>query len=765
MNRIVITLTLLSCLAVAKAQWVSTVAGVVETPGSNDGAALSARFFIPHGIAADSLGRIFIADRNNHTIRLLDTNTGTVSTLAGKAGQPGGTDAVGSAARFNEPWGICATPDGVVYVADTKNNKIRMVTLDGTVTTVAGSGNFGTSNGAGLTSTFGNPTGIEVDAEGNIYVADHLTHIIRKINKLGNVTTLAGKPYLPGDTDGIGSAAEFWRPYGLTIDNDGNILVADEWNHKIRKVTPLGVVTTLAGNGMEGIANGTAQSASFNYPWDVTVDAVGNVYVGDGYNYVVRKISENGMVESLAGTAQTQGSQDGNGSMATFNGITSIAWSKQTGSLFCCDAYSHLIREISLDGAPPATLSLLNINGESAICEGDALAISAVPSDFDNYRFYLDGAMVQDNGGSDFFSTQLTPGPHTILAETTFNGQVLTSNPIEITVLPTPNPDISAVGPLSFYEGDSVILFATGTGDFLWSNAETTQSITVRESGSYFVEATVNGCTGISSPVLVEVIPLPDVLTVLVQGNNRLCPNGKIELTASFASGNQWFRDGWPITGQNGQTLEVTEAGLYMVQATDPNTGITALSNEVEILAPQIPVFDFDASPKQAVPGQPVSFTSTGTDQPASFEWEFGDPTSGAQNGSQQPNSTHVYANEGIYTIQLIATDVDGCKHTVHKPDLVEVTQSNSLYLPNAFTPNGDGENDILRVRGMVNGPFFMAVYNQWGELLFQSENPATGWDGNRNGLPVHPGTYVYLLQIVADGKEQEVAGKVTLLR
>jgi gliding motility-associated-like protein len=650
-------------------------------------------------------------------------------------------------------------------VADTKNNKIRKVMPDGTVTTVAGTGNFGTSNGAGLSSTFGNPTGIELDEDGNIYVADHLTHIIRKVNKLGNVTTLAGTPYVPGDADGIGNAAEFWRPYGLTIDNEGNILVADEWNHKIRKVTPLGEVTTFAGNGLDGITDGPSQSASFNFPWDVTVDGDGNVYVGDGFNYVIRKISEDGMVESFAGSPQTQGSQDGYESGASFKGTTSIAWSQKTGSLFACDAYSHLIREITLDGASPVTLSLLNINGETEICEGDAFSIAAVPADLGNYRFYLDGAMVQDNGGSDFATTQLSPGTHTILAETTFNGQVLTSNPIEVSVLPTPQPIISAVGPLSFYEGDSVILFATGTGDFLWSNAEATQSITVRESGSYFVEATVNGCTGISAPVLVEVTPLPDALTILVQGNNRLCPNGKVELTSSVASGNQWFRDGWPISGQNEQALEVTEAGLYMVQATDPNTGITALSNEVEILAPQIPVFDFDAYPKQAAPGQAVAFTSTGTDQPVSFEWEFGDPTSGIQNGSQLPNPTHVYSNEGLYAIELVATDADGCKHTIKKPDLVEVTQSKSIFLPNAFTPNGDGENDILRVRGLVNGPFFMAVYNQWGEVLFQSENPTTGWDGNRNGLPVHPGTYVYLLQIVADGKEQELAGKVTLLR
>lgn len=749
----------------AKAQWVSTVAGIVDTPGSTNGTALSARFFIPHGIAADTFGRIFIADRNNHIIRLLDTNTGMVTTLAGMAGEPGSANGIGSAARFNEPWGICATPDGEVYVADTKNNMVRKVTLDGTVTTIAGTGNYGSSNGVGIASTFGNPTGIERDADGNLYVADHLTHIIRKINKLGNVSTLAGSPYVPGDADGTGANAEFWRPYGLTLDHEGNLLVADEWNHKIRKVTPQGEVTTLAGNGIDGLTDGAAGNASFSYPWDVTVDADGNVYVGDGYNYVVRKISTDGVVTTFSGTPQSPGIQDGSGNIAKFKGITSLAWSKQSGNLVACDAFNHLIREISVEGIPPVTLSLLNLEGASKICEGDDFNLVAAPSTFDNYRFYLDGTMVQDNASSDFTSSQLTPGMHTIVAETKVDGQTLTSNPVVITVVETPQPTISAVGPTSFYEGDSVILFASGIGEFLWSNAETDQTITVSESGSYFVELSLNGCTGISPPIEVTVTDLPDALSVLVQGNNRLCPGSSVVLASSAASGNQWFRDGWPISGQNGQTIEVTEAGLYMVQSTDPNTGITALSNEVEIKQPQAFVFDFGATPSNAAPGQPIAFETLGTDQPIAFEWQFGDPNAGLQNTSQEPKPTHVFALEGSYTIQLVATDLNGCKHTLLKTDFVEIEKFNGIYLPNAFTPNGDGENDQFRVRGLVNGPFSMIIFNQWGELLFQSENPSTGWDGNRNGLPVQPGTFIYLVKLEVEGKEQEISGKVTLLR
>ncbi len=202
-----------------------------------------------------------------------------------------------------------------------------------------------------------------------------------------------------------------------------------------------------------------------------------------------------------------------------------------------------------------------------------------------------------------------------------------------------------------------------------------------------------------------------------------------------------------------------------MVQSTDPNTGITALSNEVEIKQPQAFVFDFGATPSNAAPGQPIAFETLGTDQPIAFEWQFGDPNAGLQNTSQEPKPTHVFALEGSYTIQLVATDLNGCKHTLLKTDFVEIEKFNGIYLPNAFTPNGDGENDQFRVRGLVNGPFSMIIFNQWGELLFQSENPSTGWDGNRNGLPVQPGTFIYLVKLEVEGKAQEISGKVTLLR
>ena len=201
------------------------------------------------------------------------------------------------------------------------------------VTTFAGSGNYGTSNGLGTAATFGNPTGIECDDQGNLYVADHLTHIIRKIDPIGFVSTLAGKPYQMGDADGMGNQASFRRPYGLTLDDDENILVADEWNHKIRRITPEGMVSTVAGTGEIGHQNGIALTSEFNYPWDMTVDSLGNIFVADGYNYIVRKITPEGQVSTYAGSLEVTGATDGEGTNATFSGATAIDYSPVTKEL------------------------------------------------------------------------------------------------------------------------------------------------------------------------------------------------------------------------------------------------------------------------------------------------------------------------------------------------------------------------------------------------------------------------------------------------
>jgi sugar lactone lactonase YvrE len=305
---------------------VTTMAGSAGQVGSSDGIGSAARFDYPEGVAVDSAGNVYVADQSNDEIRKI-TPSGVVSTLAGSAGQPGSSDGTGSAARFYEPTGVALDSAGNVYVADKYNDEIRKITPSGVVSTLAGSaGQIGSSNGAGGAARFDDPEGVAVDSAGNVYVADASNDEIRKVTPSGVVTTLAGSAGQSGSSDGTGSAARFYHPTGVAVDSAGNVYVADYYNQEIREVTPSGVVTTLAGSaGQVGSSDGIGSAATFDYPWGVAVDSEGNVYVADAANNEIRKITPSGAVTTLAGSAGQTGSSDGTGSAARFDQPTGVA--------------------------------------------------------------------------------------------------------------------------------------------------------------------------------------------------------------------------------------------------------------------------------------------------------------------------------------------------------------------------------------------------------------------------------------------------------
>jgi sugar lactone lactonase YvrE len=215
------------------------------------------------------------------------------STFAGTAGVVGSSDGAGAAASFNFPVGIATDGAGNVYVADTNNGTIRKITSAGVVTTLAGTGgNVGSADGTGAAASFSSPRGVAVDRAGNVYVADTYNHTIRKITPGGVASTLAETAGNVGSADGKGAAASFKFPVGVATDGAGNVYVADTDNDTIRKITPVGVETTLTGTaGKAGNANGTGAEASFDSPGGVATDSTGNIYVADTVNNTIRKIS------------------------------------------------------------------------------------------------------------------------------------------------------------------------------------------------------------------------------------------------------------------------------------------------------------------------------------------------------------------------------------------------------------------------------------------------------------------------------------------
>jgi sugar lactone lactonase YvrE len=293
----------------------------------------------------DSAGNVYVADYGNDKIRKI-TPAGVVTTLAGSGAQ-GDADGMGGAASFNYPEGIAVDSAGNLYVGDYGNNEIRKITSAGAVTTLAGSGAHGNTDGTGRAASFNSPESVAVDAGGNVYVADYGNNEIRKITPAGVVTTLAGSG-AQGNSDGTGSAASFDGPEGVTVDSAGNVYVADNGNNEIRKITPAGVVTTFAGSGMQGNADGAGRAASFNGPESVAVDAGGNVYVADYGNNEIRKVTPAGVVTTLAGSG-AQGNVDGAGRAASFNGPEGAAVDS-SGNLYLSDEFNDTIRKITPTG-------------------------------------------------------------------------------------------------------------------------------------------------------------------------------------------------------------------------------------------------------------------------------------------------------------------------------------------------------------------------------------------------------------------------------
>ncbi len=285
---------------ITTANRVSTLAGISGSAGTNDGTGGTARFNQPSGITTTSSGSLTVADTSNGLIRRV-TSTGVVTTLAGSATLRGNEDGAGLAATFGMPIGIAQDSSGAFVIADATNHTLRKMTSANEVTTLAGNaGTSGSADGSGASARLNYPTGVAMDATGGVYVSDSTNNLIRKVTSAGVVSTLAGVVAVSGWQDGTGSGALFNQPGGLATDGAGNVYVADTGNSVVRKITPAGVVTTLAGlSTVGGLKDGTGQEAWFNQPRDLTVDSAGNIYVADTGNAAIRKITPEGVVTTM----------------------------------------------------------------------------------------------------------------------------------------------------------------------------------------------------------------------------------------------------------------------------------------------------------------------------------------------------------------------------------------------------------------------------------------------------------------------------------
>ncbi len=320
-----------------------TIAGLAGSPGSADGVGAAAKFMGARGVSTDAVGNVYVADTGNHTIRKISTS-GQVTTIAGTAGQAGTANGLGAVARFRGPWALAVGADGVVYVADTENHAIRKISTSGEVTILAGSpGLGGIQDGTGTGARFYRPMGIAVDASGTVYVADTGNHTVRMITSAGVVTRVAGRASFAGYVDGGVSQSMLSSPMGLALAADGSVWVADSNNFVLRKLSA-GILSTIAGVGRQSdLVNGQGSVARLRGPIGLTADGEGSVYFSELSSQCIRKCTAGGLVSAWAGVPNSPGAVDGAYAEVKFYQPAGLAMDGQ-GNLYVADSGNSTIR-------------------------------------------------------------------------------------------------------------------------------------------------------------------------------------------------------------------------------------------------------------------------------------------------------------------------------------------------------------------------------------------------------------------------------------
>ena len=321
----------------------------------DEGPAVEAQLNRPDRVAVDRAGNLYIADQSNHSIRKVDA-TGTITTIAG-TGERGfsGDEGPASEAQLSSPFGVAVDGAGNLYIADSSNNRIRKVDATGTITTIAGTGEFGFSGDGGPASEaqLYSPRGVAVDGAGNLYIADTRNNRIRKVDATGTITTITGtgERGFSGD-EGSAAEAQLYSPYGVAVDGAGNLYIADTFDQRIRKVDATGTITTIAGTGEFGFSGdgGPATEAQLGQLPDVAVDGAGNLYIADQSYGRIRKVDSAGIITTIAGTGYHGFSGDGGpaaeAQLASPRGVAVDG----AGNLYIADTSNHRVRKVDATG-------------------------------------------------------------------------------------------------------------------------------------------------------------------------------------------------------------------------------------------------------------------------------------------------------------------------------------------------------------------------------------------------------------------------------
>ncbi|PCH69110.1 MAG: hypothetical protein COC01_02140 [Bacteroidetes bacterium] len=521
---------------------INTIAGGSSNLPDDGGPANLAQLGKPTGVHIDETGNIYIVDQLNHRIRFVDTS-GVISTIAGAgAGGSGFSGDGGSAdtARFFKPQNVHVDAAGNIYIADLYNHRIRLVDTSGVINTIAGTGisGFSGDGSTAISAQLNRPYGIHVDATGNIYIADTYNNRIRLIDTSGMISTIAGIGSMgfSGDS-GPATAAELYYPWGVHVDATGNIYIADLQNHRIRLIDTSGVISTIAGTGISGFSGdgSLATAAQLSGPSGVHVDASGNIYIVDKSNHSIRKIDITGIITTIAGTGSGGFSGDGGPANSAKLSFPVDVHVDASGNIYIADSYNNRIRRIYF----PPEVSYSVSHECSGSNDGSVKVISTGINT--PYTFSWSTGEYTDSIGN------LSAGSYIVTITNTKSENVIDT----VVILALPLPIVSLGIDTLVCDGDSILLNAgTGPYIYLWNDSSTNQNLTVYQDGSYYVSITdTNGCGKANDTILINKVLLP----VSLGNDTALCLDNSFKLNA----GADYSSYLWNDIFLGGQTLNV----------------------------------------------------------------------------------------------------------------------------------------------------------------------------------------------------------------
>ncbi|MBD9722498.1 RICIN domain-containing protein [Streptomyces caniscabiei] len=393
---------------------ISTFAGTGPASSQGDNAAaVLAQLNGPYGVAVDGVGNIYISDFSGHRVRRVTTD-GKISTYAGTGvAGPGGDNGLATAAQLSFPRGLAVDSAGALYIADSGNHRIRKVTADGKMSTVAGTGagTYGGDGGLATAAHLNLPMDVAVDSDGSLYITDFNNHRVRRVTTDRKISTFAGTASPgPGGDGGPAGSAQLRNPHGVAVDGAGNVYIADQNNHRVRMVAADKTISTVAGTGVakHGGDNGPATAAQLNLPVGVVVDSAGNLYIADQGNQRVRMVAADKTISTVAGTGVAKhGGDNGPATAAQLNNPYGLAVDC-VDALYIADYSSNRVRKVAsakMAGLPDAgtVVSWANVRSklrmgvvrESVKDGAEVHQLLAVPRDHQRWRLIPAG---QDNG-------------------------------------------------------------------------------------------------------------------------------------------------------------------------------------------------------------------------------------------------------------------------------------------------------------------------------------------------------------------------------